>query len=85
MTWRVAPVGLTSGFVGIKEGEENSRLTEFVSWLIPRLLGQDNFNRPFKTDMAHRRPKPLANERPWIIIARVHNDSNLVSIPQISH
>lgn len=29
--------------VGIKEGEENGRPTEFVSWLIPELLGQDNF------------------------------------------
>lgn len=72
--------------VGIKEGEENGRPTEFVSRLVPELLGQDNFTRPVKIDRAHRslRAKPLANERPRIIIARVHNDSDLVSILRLS-
>lgn len=72
--------------VGIKEGEENGRPTEFVSRLIPELLGQDNFPKPVKIDRAHRslRPKPLANERPRIIIARVHNDRDLVSILRLS-
>ncbi|KAM4573726.1 uncharacterized protein l1td1 [Odontesthes bonariensis] len=40
--------------VGIKEGEENGRPTEFVSRLIPELLGRDNFTKPVKIDRAHR-------------------------------
>lgn len=66
--------------VGIKEGEENGRPTEFVTRLILELLGRDNFTKPVKIDRAHRslRAKPLMNERPRIIIARVHNDRDLL-------
>ena len=32
--------------VGITEGEEKGRPTEFVSNLIPKLLGDDNFTKP---------------------------------------
>ena len=72
--------------VGIKEGEESGRPTEFVSRLIPELLGRDNFTKPVKIDRAHRslRPKPLANERPRVIIARLHNYGDLVSILRLS-
>lgn len=68
--------------VGIKEGAENSYPTEFVSRLIPELLGRDNFTKPVKIDRAHRslRPKPLADEPARTIIARVHNDGYLVRI-----
>ncbi len=34
-------------------GEENSCPTEFVPWLIPELLGHDNFTKPVKIDRAH--------------------------------
>lgn len=47
--------------VGIPEGEEKGWPTEtFVSNLIPKLLGVDNFTKPVVTDRAHRiqQPKP---------------------------
>lgn len=77
---------LNDRIAGIKEGEEKGRPTEFVSRLIPELLGRDNFTKPVKIDRAHRsqRPKPLANERPRIIIARLHHDSDLVSTLRLS-
>uniref|UniRef100_A0A3Q0R454 L1 transposable element RRM domain-containing protein n=1 Tax=Amphilophus citrinellus TaxID=61819 RepID=A0A3Q0R454_AMPCI len=72
--------------VGIKEGEEGGRPTEFVSKLISELFGQDNFPRPVKIDRAHRalRPKPPTHERPRIIIARVHNVRDVMNILRLS-
>lgn len=72
--------------VGVKEGEEGGRPTEFVSKLVPELLGQANFTKPVKIDRAHRslRPKPQANERPRVLIAKVHNDRDVRSILQLS-
>ncbi|ROI60077.1 LINE-1 retrotransposable element ORF1 protein [Anabarilius grahami] len=72
--------------VGIKEGEEKGSPTDFVSKLIPELLGQDNFSRPIKIDRAHRnlRPKPQPNERPLIIIAKVHKDRDVIDILRLS-
>lgn len=68
--------------VGIKEGQEDGRPSEFVSRLILELLGQDNFSKPVKIDRAHRslRPKPSPNERPRVIIAKVHNDRDVGNI-----
>lgn len=40
--------------VGIPEGEEEGRPTEFVSKLIPKLFGEDIFPQPVKVDRAHR-------------------------------
>ncbi|XP_024858516.1 uncharacterized protein LOC112449922, partial [Kryptolebias marmoratus] len=72
--------------VGIKEGEEDGHPTEFVSKLISELLGHDNFPKPVKVDRAHRglRPKPLPNDRLRIIIARVHNDRDVMNILRLS-
>lgn len=72
--------------VGIKEGEEKGSPTDFVAKLIPELLGQDNFSRPVKIDRAHRslRPKPQPNERPRVIIAKVHNDRDVIDILRLS-
>lgn len=60
--------------VGIPEGEEKGRPTEFVSNLIPKLLGDDNFTKPVIIDRAHRiqQPKPPEGSRPRMIIRRVH-------------
>lgn len=60
--------------LGIPEGEEKGRPTEFVSDLIPKLLGDDNFTKPVVIDRAHRiqQPKPPEGSRPRMIIARVH-------------
>uniref|UniRef100_A0A3Q3R6F7 L1 transposable element RRM domain-containing protein n=1 Tax=Monopterus albus TaxID=43700 RepID=A0A3Q3R6F7_MONAL len=54
--------------------EEKGRPTEFVSHLIPKLLGAENFDKPVLTDRAHRtlQPKPVDGSRPCTIIVRVH-------------
>lgn len=46
--------------VGIPEGEEEGRPTEFVSKLIPKLFGEDIFPQPVKVDRAHRWLQPPA-------------------------
>lgn len=60
--------------LGVPEGEEKGRPTEFVSNLIPRLLGDDNFTKQVVIDRAHRtqQPKPPEGSRPHMIIAWVH-------------
>ena len=70
--------------VGIKEGEENSSPTDFVSKMIPKAFGQDNFSRPVKIDRAQwsLRPKPQPNER--VIITRVHNEWDALNILRLS-
>lgn len=40
--------------MGIPEGEEKGKPTEFVTSLIPKLLGQANFQKPTITDHAQR-------------------------------
>lgn len=61
--------------VGIQEDEEDGKPTEFVSRLIPQLLGEEHFPHPVKVDRAHRslQPKPAAGERPRTILARIHH------------
>ncbi len=61
--------------VGIQEGEEESKPTEFISRLIPQLLGEEHFPHPVKVDRAHRslQPKPAASEKPCTILARIHH------------
>uniref|UniRef100_A0A3B5RFC2 L1 transposable element RRM domain-containing protein n=1 Tax=Xiphophorus maculatus TaxID=8083 RepID=A0A3B5RFC2_XIPMA len=72
--------------VGLEEGVEGVRPAEFVSKFISELLGQDSFPKPVKIDKANHtlRPKPLPNERPRIIIARVHNDRDVMNILRLS-
>ena len=72
--------------IGVKEGAEKGQPTEFISKLIPELLGQDNFNKPVKVDRAHRslRPKPKENERPRPFIAKIHNDKDVRDILRLS-
>lgn len=61
--------------VGILEDEEQGKRTEFVSKLIPKLLGDDNFPKPLIIDYAYRslQVKPSLGAKPHIIIARVHH------------
>lgn len=61
--------------VGIKEDSEEGRPTDFVSRLIPDLLGKQHFPHPVKVDRAHRTllPKPSADSRPRTIIACIHH------------
>lgn len=72
--------------VGIKEGEENGRPAEFVSELISKILGQENFSKPIKIDRAHRslKPKPKEKEPPRVIIAKLHNDRDVRNILRLS-
>ncbi|KAM9336985.1 uncharacterized protein ABDE67_020023 [Symphorus nematophorus] len=60
--------------IGIPEQEEGGKPTEFVEALIPKLLGEDNFQSSVVIDRAHRtlRPPPPEGARPRAIIARVH-------------
>lgn len=61
--------------VGIPEGEESGRPTEFVTGLIPKLFGASNLSKPVTVDRAHRVPLPRRNmdtKRPRTIIARIH-------------
>lgn len=71
---------------GVKEGDEKGSPTDFVANLLPELLGRENFSRPIKIDRAHRslRPKPQPNERPRVIIAKVHNDRDVFDILRLS-
>lgn len=59
---------------GVPEGEEKGRSTEFVSNLIPKLLGDDNFTKLVVIDRAPctQQPKPPEGSRPRMIIAQVH-------------
>ncbi len=59
--------------MGIKEKLENGKPSEFVSSLLPELLGQDNFDKPIQIDMAHRSARPAAGNRPRAIITRLHH------------
>lgn len=60
--------------VGIGEGEEKGRPTDFVSHLIPKLLGAENFDKPVAIDRAHRslQPMPAAGSKARTIIACLH-------------
>lgn len=67
-------------FVGIPEGEEKGHLTEFISTLIPKLLGETHFPKPVIVECTHRsqQPKPAEGAsspaaRPRTIITWVHH------------
>lgn len=57
--------------IGIPEQEEKGRPTDFVTNLIPKLLGAENFDKPPLIDRAHRTYR-ADNTKPRTIIARVH-------------
>ncbi len=59
--------------VGIKEGAENGKPTEFVTNLMVNMLGEENFDRPIQIDRAHRSPQPLREGRCRAFIARIHH------------
>ncbi|KAL0151786.1 hypothetical protein M9458_052937, partial [Cirrhinus mrigala] len=61
--------------VGIPEGEEESKPTEFVSRLISRLFGEEHFPHPVKVERAHcsLQPKPAVGENPRTILVHIHN------------
>lgn len=61
--------------VGLQEDEEEAKPTEFVSRLIPQLLGEKYFPHLVKADPVHRslQPKPAVGEKPHTILARIHH------------
>ena len=74
-------------FVGIPEGEEKGNPTDFVSALIPKLLGEAHFSKPVIIDRAHRslQPKPAEgasgpSARPLTVITRVHHNATVSQI-----
>ncbi|KAL0187934.1 hypothetical protein M9458_015033, partial [Cirrhinus mrigala] len=73
-------------FVGIKKGAEQGHPTEFVTGLISTLFGQDKFPKPVKVIRAHRslQPKPTEDERPRLIIAKLHHDHDKDLILRLS-
>uniref|UniRef100_A0A3B1JIU5 L1 transposable element RRM domain-containing protein n=1 Tax=Astyanax mexicanus TaxID=7994 RepID=A0A3B1JIU5_ASTMX len=60
--------------IGVPEGSEGPRVIDFVAGLLPKLLGESNFESPLLVDRAHRslRPRPPDGARPRPIIARIH-------------
>ena len=59
--------------IGIKEKAENGRPTEFVAKLLPKLLGEENFDRPVNVDRAHRSAAPAKDGKSRAIIAKLHH------------
>lgn len=61
--------------MGIQEGDKEGRSTEFVSKLIPKLLGVEHFLHSVKVDRVHRslQPKPTIGAKPRTILARIHH------------
>lgn len=61
--------------VGLPEKIENGRPMEFLTTLIPDLLGASNFSTPLKVDRAHRlgRQSSGGESRPRVMIARIHH------------
>lgn len=59
--------------VGFPEKTEESRPTEFITELLPALLGKDHFTEPRKIDRAHRTLQKPNNDRPRAIVACIHH------------
>uniref|UniRef100_A0A3B3BMK6 L1 transposable element RRM domain-containing protein n=1 Tax=Oryzias melastigma TaxID=30732 RepID=A0A3B3BMK6_ORYME len=63
----------TIRILGIAEGTEKGRPQDFITDLIPSILGKDNFASGVLVDCAHRapRPKPAVGGRPRPFIVRL--------------
>lgn len=61
--------------LGIPEGSEKGKPTEFVAGLIPTLLGAEHFELPVVVDRAHRSlaPRPAEGQYPRPLIVRLHH------------
>ncbi|CAL9693764.1 unnamed protein product [Knipowitschia caucasica] len=59
--------------VGIEEGTERGNPTDFVSRLIPELVGKEHFPRPVKVDRAHRTAQQAQPGKSRTILARIHH------------
>lgn len=72
--------------IGIPEGAEANKPTDFVAKFLIEVLGDENFDGPILIDRAHRSlaPKPRAGERPRPMIARLHYYSDKEKIMLMS-
>lgn len=59
--------------VGIEEGAEKGNPTDFVSKLIPELVGKEHFSQPVKVDRAHRTAQQAQQGKSRTILARIHH------------
>lgn len=59
--------------VGIEEGAEKGNPTDFVSRLIPELVGKEHFPHPVKVDRAHRTAQQAQPGKSRTILARIHH------------
>lgn len=73
--------------VGLAEKIENGRPSEFLTEFLPELLGASNFSKPIVVDRAHRlgRQPSDGNDRPRIMIARIHHYQIKEKILQLAH
>lgn len=62
---------------GLPENIEKGNPTQFVSGLLPSLLGEVNFPTGVKVDRAHRIVSSV-NNRPQVMIARIHHDTVMI-------
>ncbi|KAL7865989.1 hypothetical protein SRHO_G00112360 [Serrasalmus rhombeus] len=70
-TWRRRSRRQNIHIIGIRENEEQGRPTEFVSMLIPKVLGEDNFTSTVKVDWAPMSLRPATASNPRPLIARL--------------
>ncbi len=63
------------GILGIPEGSEKGKPTEFVAGLISTLLGVEHFDLPVVVHHAHRSlaPRPAEGQYPRPLIVRLHH------------
>ncbi|ROJ36683.1 LINE-1 retrotransposable element ORF1 protein [Anabarilius grahami] len=59
--------------VGVKEGAEKGKPTEFVTNLLTQVLDAGNFDRPIQIDRAHRLLQPPREGRSRAFIVRLHH------------
>lgn len=59
--------------VGVREGAEKGKPTEFVTNLLTQVLDAGNFDRPIQIDRAHRSLQPPRDGRSRAFIIRLHH------------
>lgn len=59
--------------IGVADREENGRPTEFITELLPNLLGAENFMKPIQTDREHRALRRLRDDRPRAFVVRLYH------------
>ena len=58
---------------GLREKLEQGNPTQFITDLLPKLLGPENFPKGIKVDRSHRLGYHTSPSRPRLMIARIHH------------